>query len=136
MTEADSPSQDDTQAALTFTAGGKTYGVQATSVLSVTDAVAITALPGKEAPSSITGFVNFHGQLAPVLNLIDRQVCAEDQMIFVDFGSRVIVLLINQVDEIKKVSLPKGEGLDFSLKNLDSGELLSFNVGDYFLGAH
>ncbi|HEY9755000.1 MAG TPA: chemotaxis protein CheW [Oculatellaceae cyanobacterium] len=135
MTESHLPSQDATEAALTFTAGGKTYCVQATSVLSVTDAVAITALPG-QAPSSITGFVNFHGQLAPVLNLIDREACAEDQMIFVDFGSRVVALLINQVDEIKKVSLPKNEGLDFSLKDLDSGELLSFNVGDYFLGAH
>jgi purine-binding chemotaxis protein CheW len=70
----------------------------------VVAAVAVTALPG--APAGVEGVVNFHGRLAPVLDLRRRlglparEPGPDEHMLFVPIGTRLACLRVDRVRDL------------------------------------
>lgn len=55
---------------LTFTAGGQTYAIEATSVVEVLPAVPVRVVP--KLPDYVLGVVDYRGRLIPVVDLAKR----------------------------------------------------------------
>ncbi|MFH0735981.1 MAG: chemotaxis protein CheW [bacterium] len=80
------------------------YALYLSAVKCVVQAVEITPLP--KAPKIVLGVINFHGQIIPVIDirklfhLAPLEINLEDQFIIAQTTKRLVVLVVNSVDDV------------------------------------
>jgi purine-binding chemotaxis protein CheW len=73
-------------------------------VLQVIQAVEATALPN--APATVIGVIDLHGQVVPLLNIrrrfefVDHEIGIEDQFIIAQMKSRTVAIAVDEVMQI------------------------------------
>jgi len=94
-----------------FELAGQTYALQLSAVQLVVQAVEITPLP--QAPDSVAGLINFHGQVVPVFNLRRRfqlpeqELQLDDHIILARTARRLVALVVDAVGGV--VECAEGE---------------------------
>jgi len=94
-----------------FELAGQTYALQLSAVQLVVQAVEITPLP--QAPDSVAGLINFHGQVVPVFNLRrrfqlpERELQLDDHIILARTARRLVALVVDAVGGV--VECAEGE---------------------------
>jgi chemotaxis signal transduction protein len=102
---------------LVLVAGEERYGIELTDVAEVLPSVRATPLPG--APPFLSGLINVHGEIRPVVDLqrlLDIQAVASDDLAPVVLLRRVgreMGLRVDRVEQIRK----------FALRDLQGGDL-------------
>lgn len=92
---------------VTFELNGTRFGMLAEAVREVYQSVTITALPG--APTSIEGFVDVRGTIAPVydlrsrLGLVARPQGPDDHMIMAQADERLVVIRVDRAIDLVRV---------------------------------
>ncbi len=92
---------------LTFELSGSRFGMLAASVREVCQSATIAALP--HAPSSIEGFLDVRGTVAPVFDLRRRLGLAprpqepEDHLIVAHAGARLVVIRVDRAIDLVQV---------------------------------
>ena len=96
---------------LVFTLDAQRYALQVPVVERAIRMVEITPLP--KAPGIVSGVVNFHGTVVPVLNirsrfgLPEREPGLGDQLLIARTSRRIVALVVDSVHDV--VTLPSGE---------------------------
>ena len=94
-----------------FTLDEQRYALHLPSVERAIHMIEITPLPS--APEIVTGVVNFHGEVVPVLNirkrfrLPEREPDLGDQLIIARTARRTVALVVDSVNDV--VAFPVGE---------------------------
>ena len=107
-----------------FTLDELNYALPLNNVLRVIPVVEIRFLPN--APEIITGIINVHGQIIPVIDirkrfgLTEREIGLEDRMIIADTGKRQVVILADTVTGL--IDLHHGQIIESSKELQISGE--------------
>jgi purine-binding chemotaxis protein CheW len=92
---------------LVFEVAGQRYGVEASAVVEITRAVAITPLP--KAPPIVEGVINARGTVLPVLDirrrfrLAAKSVEPSDHLVVARAAERTVVLRVDRVHALAKV---------------------------------
>ena len=92
---------------VTFELNGTRFGMLAEAVREVYQSVTITALP--RAPTSIEGFVDVRGTIAPVydlrsrLGLVARPQGPDDHMIMAQADERLVVIRVDRAIDLAQV---------------------------------
>ena len=87
-----------------FSLEGPRYALSVSEVVTVERAVDITHLP--KAPEVVSGVINFHGEIIPVLDirklfrLPQRDVQLEDQFIIARTSRRLVALAVDSVNGV------------------------------------
>jgi purine-binding chemotaxis protein CheW len=80
------------------------YALRLETVERVIPAVEVTPLP--EAPDTVLGIINMHGQIIPVFNLRrrfhlpEREIDVNDKLIIAATARRIVALAVDSVNEI------------------------------------
>jgi purine-binding chemotaxis protein CheW len=120
---------------LIFETGGIRYGLPLNNVLRVESAAAVTPLP--DAPEVVTGILNVHGQLLPVmdvrkrLGLPFRAMELDDYLILAQTVRRKLALWVEQVSGVELCSrAPQSDALTVleKLPYLDGVTALAGNL--------
>ena len=111
-----------TEQIVVFTLDELQYALTLNTVVRVIHAVEIRPLP--KAPEIISGIINVQGQVIPVIDtrkrfgLAEREIEIDDHMIISDTGKRIVALLADAVNGIRKLEPgqlnPAGETLHFA----------------------
>ena len=89
---------------VTFLLDNRTFALPLSSVIGFVRAVAVEELPG--APDSITGLINYSGDVIPVVNLRkifsleEIEILPEHYFLLVDTGTRSVALHVNHPGEV------------------------------------
>lgn len=90
-----------------FTLDNSNFALPLKAVIRVIHAIEITCLP--KSPEIVSGIINIHGQIIPVIDVRKRfgrqtqELKADDQMIIADTGKRLVALWINLIIGIRKL---------------------------------
>lgn len=96
---------------LVFTLDAQRYALHLPVVERAIRMVEITPLP--KAPGIVTGIVNFHGTVVPVLNIRSRFRIPErepelgDQLLIARTARRIVALVVDSVHDV--ITLPSGD---------------------------
>ncbi|HXE97536.1 MAG TPA: chemotaxis protein CheW [Dongiaceae bacterium] len=96
---------------LVFTIDAQRYALHVSAVERAIRMVEITPLP--KSPGIVSGVVNFHGAVVPVLNIRSRFGLPErepelgDQLLIARTSRRMVALVVDSVHDV--VTLPSGE---------------------------
>lgn len=83
------------------------YALHVSEVVRVVRAVDITPLPN--APGIVSGVINFHGEIIPVVDirklfrLPPREMRLEDQFIIARTSKRLVVLVVDSVNDVHQL---------------------------------
>jgi len=82
------------------------YALYLSTVVRVVRSVEVTPLP--KAPEIVTGVINFHGEVIPVIdmrrrfNLSSREIELEDQLIIAQTSKRLVALMVDSITTIRE----------------------------------
>jgi purine-binding chemotaxis protein CheW len=94
----------DKQKIVLFSLEEPRYALYLSEVVKVERAVEITPLP--KAPQVVSGVINFHGEIIPVIDirklfrLPQRDIYLEDQFIIARTSQRLVVLVVDSVNGV------------------------------------
>ncbi|HUV51096.1 MAG TPA: chemotaxis protein CheW [Anaerolineae bacterium] len=80
------------------------YALYLSTVVRVVRSVEVTPLP--KAPEIVTGIINFHGEIIPVIDmrrrfkLSSREIELEDQLIIAQTSKRLVALMVDSITAI------------------------------------
>jgi purine-binding chemotaxis protein CheW len=135
----------DKQKIVLFSLEEPSYALYLSEVVKVERAVEITPLP--RAPQVVSGVVNFHGEIIPVIDirklfrLPQRDIHLEDQFIIARTSQRLVVLVVDSVNGVYDLephqAVNTGESLPFTeylsgIATIDHGIVLITDL-DQFL---
>lgn len=112
----------DKQKIVLFSLEEPRYALYLSEVVKVERAVEITHLP--KAPQVVSGVINFHGEIIPVIDirklfrLPQRDIRLEDQFIIARTSQRLVVLVVDSVNGVYDLehhqAMDPGESLPFT----------------------
>ena len=142
---ADNFKNNEKQKIVLFSLDEPRYALSLSEVVKVERAVEITPLP--RAPRVVSGVIDFHGEIIPVLDirqlfrLPQRDLHPEDQFIIVRTSQRLVVLVVDSVngvyDLVPHQAMEAGDSLPFTkylsgIATIDHGIVLITDL-DQFL---
>lgn len=105
---------------LLFRVGPTIYGCDIQTVREIVPYRRATRLPG--APSYVQGLINVRGTIVTVLDVgvrlapdgVDRAPASEGSIIMVEYGSRTVGLVVEEVMDVRRLAVGEDEAVDAS----------------------
>lgn len=105
---------------LLFRVGPTIYGCDIQAVREIVPYRRATRLPG--APSYVQGLINVRGTIVTVLDVgvrlapdgVDRAPASEGSIIMVEYGSRTVGLVVEEVMDVRRLAVGEDEAVDAS----------------------
>ena len=127
-----------------FRIDDQSYAIPLSDVDRIIRAVEITPLP--KAPETVSGVVDYHGKLVPVLsirkrlNLTQRDISPNDRFILAKTGKRLVLLIADEVDGLTEINadriipaknIVKGPAIEGIIRG-DDGIIYIYDLNTFF----